>query len=179
MSKVIVDTGVSLDGFVVGPNIGPHNALGDGGTLIHQWLFSLETWRERQSLADGETNPDDEVVKEAYARVGAYMMERRMFDEGEVNRRRLTVAVGSADAQGLPGRAHSVGRNLDRNSPRRAGHVRVATGGGRDDRAGPEVYDRRGGLARGGRPDLPADRLDERPAHRVRAGSVQAVGSTS
>jgi hypothetical protein len=85
MSKVIVDTGVSLDGFVVGPNIGPHNALGDGGTLIHQWLFSLETWRERQSLADGETNPDDEVVKEAYARVGAYMMGRRMFDEGEVN----------------------------------------------------------------------------------------------
>ena len=67
---------------------------------------------------------------------------------------------------------------LNERSPRRAGHVRVATGGERDGRAGPEVYDRRGGLARGGRPDLPADRLDERPAHRVRAGSVQAVGST-
>ena len=72
MSKVIVDIGMSLDGFVAGPNAGPHNPLGDGGTLIHQWLYSLETWRERQSLAGGETNPDDEVVKEAYARVGAY-----------------------------------------------------------------------------------------------------------
>ena len=27
-----------------------------------------------------------------------------------------------------------------------------------------------------GRPDLPADRLSDRPAHRVRAGGVQAVG---
>ncbi len=33
MSKVIVEMGVSLEGFVAGPNAGPHNALGDGGEV--------------------------------------------------------------------------------------------------------------------------------------------------
>lgn len=85
MSKVIVDMGMSLDGFIAGPNGGPQNPQGDGGTSIHQWVYDLEGWRERQSLAGGKTNRDDEVVKESIARVGAYMMGRRMFDEGEVN----------------------------------------------------------------------------------------------
>jgi dihydrofolate reductase len=84
MSKVIVDMGMSLDGFVAGPNAGPHNNLGDGGMRIHRWVYDLEAWRERQGLAGGKTNLDDKVVKETFARVGAYVMGRRMFDEGEV-----------------------------------------------------------------------------------------------
>jgi dihydrofolate reductase len=84
MSKVIVDMGMSLDGFIAGPNAGPHNNLGYGGTRIHRWVYDLETWRESQGLRGGKTNTDDELVKEAYARVGAYVMGRRMFDEGEV-----------------------------------------------------------------------------------------------
>jgi hypothetical protein len=36
MSKVIVGMGMSLDGFIAGPNAGPHNNLGDGGTKIHR-----------------------------------------------------------------------------------------------------------------------------------------------
>jgi len=84
MSKVIVDMGMSLDGFIAGPNAGPHNNLGDGGTKIHRWVYDLEAWRELQGLKGGKTNQDDEVVKEIYARVGAYVMGHRMFDEGEV-----------------------------------------------------------------------------------------------
>ena len=84
MSKVIVDMGMSLDGFVAGPNAGPENALGDGGMRIHQWVFAVEGWRERQSLKGGQTNQDDEVDKEAIDHVGAYVMGRRLFDEGEV-----------------------------------------------------------------------------------------------
>ena len=84
MSKVIVDMGMSLDGFIAGPNAGPQNALGDGGHRIHRWVYDLESWRERQSLTGSQTNRDDEVVKEATARIGAYVMGRRMFDEGEV-----------------------------------------------------------------------------------------------
>ena len=83
MSKVIVDMGMSLDGFVAGPNAGPRNPLGDGGHRIHQWVYVLASWRERQGVAGGETNPDDEVVKETDARTGAYVMGRRMFEEGE------------------------------------------------------------------------------------------------
>jgi dihydrofolate reductase len=47
-------------------------------------MYDVESWRGRQSLAGGQINQDDEVVKESYARVGAYVMGRRMFDEGEV-----------------------------------------------------------------------------------------------
>ena len=84
MSKVTVDVGMSLDGFIAGPNAGPQNALGDGGHRIHQWVYDLEAWRERQSLRGGRTNKDDEVLREAYEHVGAFIMGRRMFDEGEI-----------------------------------------------------------------------------------------------
>jgi hypothetical protein len=84
MVKVYADMGMSLDGYVGGPNAGPQNALGDGGMLLHRWVFDLESWRERQSLPGGRTNQDDEVVKEKNARNGAFVMGRRMFDEGEV-----------------------------------------------------------------------------------------------
>ena len=84
MSNVIFDMGMSLDGFIAGPNAGPRNALGDGGMRIHRWVFDLESWRERQSLLGGQTNRDDEVSNETFARTGAYVMGRRMFDEGEV-----------------------------------------------------------------------------------------------
>ena len=84
MSNVIVDMGMSLDGFIAGPNASPQNALGDGGERLHQWVYDVHSWRERQNRTGGETNRDDEVVREAFDRVGAYVMGRRMFDEGEV-----------------------------------------------------------------------------------------------
>jgi dihydrofolate reductase len=84
MGTVHASLGMSLDGFVAGPNAGPNNPLGDGGMRIHRWVYDLEGWRERQSLQGGKTNPDDEVSKETYARTGALVMGRRMFDEGEV-----------------------------------------------------------------------------------------------
>jgi hypothetical protein len=36
------DLGVSLDGFIAGPNRGPENALGDGGHRIHKWVYAVE-----------------------------------------------------------------------------------------------------------------------------------------
>jgi dihydrofolate reductase len=84
MSKVVVDVGMSLDGFVAGPNGGPQNALGDGGDEIHRWVYDLESWRERQNLAGGQSSSDAEVFDESFANVGAHVMGRRMFDEGEV-----------------------------------------------------------------------------------------------
>ncbi len=81
---IFADMGASLDGFSAGPHAGPDNALGDGGHRLHQWVFALESWRERQGRAGGETNRDDAIVTETYQRTGAYVMGRRMFDEGEV-----------------------------------------------------------------------------------------------
>lgn len=84
MSKVFVDVGVSLDGCIAGPNRGPKNPLGDGGVGIHQWAFKTATFLERLGATGGETSPDDALVRQVFDRAGAYVMGRRMFDEGEV-----------------------------------------------------------------------------------------------
>jgi dihydrofolate reductase len=84
MSKVFVDISMSLDGFIAGPNAAPQNPLGDGGHRLHQWMYDVESWRERQSLTGGQINQDDEIVKESFAWTGAYVMGSRMFSEGEL-----------------------------------------------------------------------------------------------
>jgi dihydrofolate reductase len=84
MGKVFVDVGLSLDGFIAGPNGGPRNPLGDGGTRIHEWVYSLAGFLERLGMSGGVTNADDDVLRATFARAGAYVMGRRMFDEGEV-----------------------------------------------------------------------------------------------
>ena len=81
---VFSDLGVSLDGYVAGPNAGPDNNLGDGGHLIHKWQYEVEAWRERQGEKGGERNRDHELAEEKFERTGAYVMGRNMFDEGEV-----------------------------------------------------------------------------------------------
>jgi hypothetical protein len=35
MNKVFFDVGISLDGFITGPNGGPNNPLGDNGLKIY------------------------------------------------------------------------------------------------------------------------------------------------
>jgi dihydrofolate reductase len=84
MSAVFVDVGVSLDGFVAGPNARPGNPLGDGGLAIHAWMFATATFRRVHGSDGGETGPDDDLVQRVFARAGAYVIGRRMFDEGEV-----------------------------------------------------------------------------------------------
>ncbi|MER6998605.1 dihydrofolate reductase family protein [Streptomyces sp. NPDC000410] len=83
MTKVFASLGVSLDGFVAGPNARPGNPLGDGGTRIHRWMYDVGAWRERLGMSGGTTNVSGEVVEANFARAGAYVMGRRMFDEGE------------------------------------------------------------------------------------------------
>jgi len=83
MPDVFADLGMSLDGFIAGPNAGPHNALGDGGARIYQWAYQLQAWRERLGRSGGETDRDNEIAEEKFARAGAHVMGRRMFDEGE------------------------------------------------------------------------------------------------
>jgi len=84
MSKVFFDVGVSLDGYIAGPNARPGNPLGDGGPRIHQWLFETAFFRERLGMTGGESSRDDQMVRRLFDRPGAHVMGRRMFDEGEV-----------------------------------------------------------------------------------------------
>ena len=76
MGIVTADVSVSLDGYIAGPNDGRENGLGDGGERLHEWMFD-------NGEKDGETGRDDEIVAEYFANVGAYVMGRRMFDNGE------------------------------------------------------------------------------------------------
>jgi dihydrofolate reductase len=79
-----VDMAMSLDGFIAGPNGGPGNPLGDGGTRLHQWVYELDSWLQRQGMGAGRVGEDDDLVKEIFGRTGAFVMGRRVFDEGEV-----------------------------------------------------------------------------------------------
>jgi dihydrofolate reductase len=83
MGIVTAHMSMSLDGYVAGPNAGAGNPLGDGGVLIQQWMFDLASFREMQGLSGGQTNKDDEELRQRFAPTGAVVMGRRMFDEGE------------------------------------------------------------------------------------------------
>jgi dihydrofolate reductase len=39
MPATVLDTSMSLDGFVAGPNERPDNGLGDGGERLHDWVL--------------------------------------------------------------------------------------------------------------------------------------------
>ena len=83
MRIVTAHMSMSLDGYVAGPNAGAGNPLGDGGVRIQQWMFDLASFREMQGLSGGQSNKDDEELRERIAPTGAVVMGKRMFDEGE------------------------------------------------------------------------------------------------
>jgi dihydrofolate reductase len=84
VAVVFVDVGMSLDGFIAGPNGRAGNPLGDGGTRIHQWIYPLAAFQSRMGVSGGVTGPDNDLIEAVFARTGAYVMGRHMFNEGEV-----------------------------------------------------------------------------------------------
>lgn len=70
MTTVHFDVSMSLDGFITGPGEGVGNPLGDDAGRLHDWMFAART------------DADNQVLGELYARTGAILMGRRMFDVG-------------------------------------------------------------------------------------------------
>jgi hypothetical protein len=65
MRKIFVRVGMSLDGFIAGPNRRPKNPLGDDGTAIHKWAFLQESFRRGLGLGSvGETGDDNRIIDE-------------------------------------------------------------------------------------------------------------------
>ena len=86
MSKVFFDLGISLDGYIAGPNGGAKNPLGDGGISIHDWMFKQQAFLSHLKLDGGEkNNKDNDIIEETFSRIGTNIMGKRMFEEGETN----------------------------------------------------------------------------------------------
>jgi dihydrofolate reductase len=86
MSKVFFDIGITLDGYIAGPNGGAKNPLGDGGISIHDWMFKQKAFLSHLKLEGGEiNNKDSDIIEETFNRIGANIMGKRMFEEGEAN----------------------------------------------------------------------------------------------
>lgn len=79
MSKLRFGITMSLDGYVAGPDQRPEQPLGAGGEALHQWVTRLRSWREAHGMEGGATGPDDDLMRESTANVGATIMGRNMF----------------------------------------------------------------------------------------------------
>ncbi len=84
MSKTIFDIGISLDGFFAGANRGPDNPMGGVSAQIHSWMFNQKAFWEYLGFEGGsEDGPDGKFIRETIDRTGAFIMGKRMFEEGE------------------------------------------------------------------------------------------------
>ena len=86
MSNIIFDSGISLDGFFAGDNRGPKNPMGGVSGQIHSWMFNQKAFWAYLGFDGGkEDGPDGKFIRETIERTCAFIMGKRMFEEGEVS----------------------------------------------------------------------------------------------
>jgi dihydrofolate reductase len=86
MSKIIFDSGISLDGFFAGDNRGPSNPMGGVSGDIHMWILNQKAFWEYFGIEGGkEDNFEGQLIRDVNARTGAFIMGKRMFEEGEAS----------------------------------------------------------------------------------------------
>ncbi|MFB5662211.1 dihydrofolate reductase family protein [Alteribacillus sp. HJP-4] len=79
MGKVILDISMSLDGFIAGPNVNHRQGLGEGGEVLHEWLFNGENpskFNEFFKLS----SINRRVFDESFGTTGAIVAGRRTYD---------------------------------------------------------------------------------------------------
>lgn len=85
MSKIIFDSAISLDGYFAGENRSPSNPMGGVSPKIHNWMFKQKAFWKHIKMEGGEENgTDSKLIDDVFERTGAYIMGKRMFEEGEV-----------------------------------------------------------------------------------------------
>ncbi|OYT89044.1 MAG: deaminase [Burkholderiales bacterium PBB6] len=88
MSKVFVNVGLSLDGYLAPDgmtmeNPGYKNWGAKWGALM-SWLLKQQHMRDNLKLGPGgETGAENELARRTSERIGANIMGKRMFDQGE------------------------------------------------------------------------------------------------
>ena len=89
MSKVFVNIGLSLDGYLAPEGMTMsdpgHKGWGAKWGALMAWIVNTQYFRESLKIGDGgETGPINDHVRRTFERTGANIMGRRMFDQGEV-----------------------------------------------------------------------------------------------
>jgi dihydrofolate reductase len=89
MSKVFVNVGLSLDGYMAPEGMTMENPAyknwGAKWGAMMRWIFNQQYFRENLQLeTGGETGPVNDMLRNTTERIGANIMGKRMFDQGEV-----------------------------------------------------------------------------------------------
>jgi len=79
MSRVLAGITVSLDGYVTGPNDRPGAGLGEGGELLHYWVFG-GPWTYEGGTGGTPAEPDRAYLDDVFGSGGAWIVGRTMHD---------------------------------------------------------------------------------------------------
>jgi len=79
--KVFFSVSMSLDGFIAPES--PAELMGKQWMELQRWVFPQRFFRENLKLGrGGKEGRDNDILRETFARTGASVMGRRMFDAG-------------------------------------------------------------------------------------------------
>ncbi|MCW2810789.1 MAG: dihydrofolate reductase [Friedmanniella sp.] len=80
--QVFFSVSMSLDGFVAPASL--EDLMGPQWLELQQWVFPQRFFRENLGFGEGgEEGRDNDILQETFARTGASVMGKRMFDAGE------------------------------------------------------------------------------------------------
>ena len=81
MTKVRFQCMTTLDGYMAAPNQSLEQPVGDGiFEGLTAWMFKQRYVRENFGMGEGgDEGPSNDVIREAQANIGAYIMGRNMF----------------------------------------------------------------------------------------------------
>lgn len=90
MSKVFVNIGLSLDGYMAPEGMTMQNPQyrnwGAKWGSMMGWLMQQRAFRENVGFGPGgETGAENDLVRHTMERAGAHILGKRMFDQGEVS----------------------------------------------------------------------------------------------
>lgn len=88
MSKVFVNIGLSLDGYLAPEGMRMddpgYKNWGVKWRALMGWIFQQQYFRQNLKLGPGgETGPVNDLLRSTFERIGANIMGKRMFDQGE------------------------------------------------------------------------------------------------
>jgi dihydrofolate reductase len=75
----VLSFAVSIDGYGAGPRQDLQNPLGVRGLELMEWVLQTRGWRETHGREGGATGVDDDIARQAFSGIGAWILGRNMF----------------------------------------------------------------------------------------------------